>query len=93
MREVAMFDVNRDNADGSSVLKDLGDEFLELLAPIGDRLSLGKAFRWLRDQALRHATSRELYLLSDYYLEDIGIGRCNFDLKTDDLVKRLRAGG
>jgi hypothetical protein len=93
MREVAMFDVNRGNADGSSVPMDLGREFLELLALIGDRVGLCKAFRWLRDEAQRNATSRELYLLSDYYLEDIGIGRCYFDLRTDDLVERLRAGG
>ena len=88
-----MFDVTQNDADGSTALKGLRGELLELLALIGDRLGLRKAFHWLRDEAQRNATSRELYLLSDYYLEDIGIGRCDFDLRTDDLVKRLRAGG
>jgi uncharacterized protein YjiS (DUF1127 family) len=86
-----MFDVNRDKADGSSV--DLGGEFLALLVFIGDRLGLSKVFRWLRDEAQRNATIRELNLLSDHDLEDIGIGRRYIDLRTDDLVKRLRAGG
>ena len=86
-----MFDANRDNMDGPSILKDLGGEFLTSLALIGS--GLPNVLRWLRDEAQRNGTSRELYLLSDYYLEDIGVRRCNFDLRNDDLVKRLRAGG
>jgi len=35
---------------------------------------------------------RELNLLNDYWLDDIGIKR-PFDPRTDDLVTRLRAGG
>jgi uncharacterized protein YjiS (DUF1127 family) len=88
-----MFEVNRDKTDGSSVLKDLGGEFLELLAFIGDHLGPCKVLRRLRDEVQRNATIRELNLLSDHYLEDIGIGRHYVDLRTDDLVKRLRAGG
>ena len=88
-----MFDVNRDRADGFSVLNDLGSEFLELLAFTGRHLGLRKAFRWLRDEAPRNATLCELNLRSDHYLQDIGIERRYVDLRTDDLVKRLRAGG
>ena len=88
-----MFDVNRDKADGFSVLNDLCSEFLELLAFIGGHLGRRKVFRWLRDEAPRNATLRELSLRSDRYLQDIGIERRYVDLRTDDLVKRLRAGG
>ena len=38
------------------------------------------------------ATLRELNLLNDHCLDDIGRRR-PLDPKTDDLVKRLRAGG
>jgi|GraSoi_2013_60cm_1033757.scaffolds.fasta_scaffold75129_2 hypothetical protein len=76
-----MFDVNRDKADGSGVSNDLGGEFLELLIFIGDHLGFCKVFHWLRDEAPRNATIRELSLRSDRYLEDIGASarRCNQD--------------
>ena len=74
-----MFDVNRDKVDGSGVPNDLGGEFLELLIFIGDHLGFCKVFHWLRDEAPRNATIRELSLRSDRYLEDIGASarRCN----------------
>lgn len=86
-----MFDAKRDDIDGPSTLKDLCGEFLTSLALIGS--GLPNVLRWLRDEAQRNRTSRELYLLSDYYLKDIGVRRCNVDLRNEDLVKRLRAGG
>jgi hypothetical protein len=88
-----MFDVNRDKPDGFSVLNDLGSEFLELLVSIGDQLGFCKILRWLRDEASRNATLRELSPHSDHYLKDIGIEHRYVDLRTDDLVRRLRAGG
>jgi hypothetical protein len=57
-----------------------------------DRLDPWRLFRWLQDKARRNAATRELDLLSDYYLDDIGIRR-RIDLRTDDLVNRLRTGG
>ena len=76
-----MFDVNRDKADGSGVPNDFSGEFLELLIFIGDHLGFCKVFHWLRDEAPRNATIRELSLRSDRYLEDIGASarRCNQD--------------
>ena len=90
-----MFAVNQDKADKSigRALKDLGVAFLALLVFIGERLGLCKVFRWLQDEAQRNATVRELRLLSDYCLDDIGIRRRYIDLRADELVKRLRAGG
>jgi uncharacterized protein YjiS (DUF1127 family) len=88
-----MFDVNRDRADGSGAPNDLASEFRERLVSIGGHLGLRKAFRWLRDEAPRNATLSELSLCSDHYLQDIGIERRHVDLRADDLVRRLRAGG
>ena len=89
-----MFAVNQDKAGKSAgqILKDLCGAFLGRLAIIDDRLGLRKLVRWLHDEAGRKATLRELNLLNDYCLDDIGIKR-PFDLRTDDLVRRLRAGG
>jgi hypothetical protein len=89
-----MFAVNQDKADKSAgrVLKDLRGAFLEQLAVIDGRFGLCKVFRWLQDETRRNALMRELNLLNDYCLDDIGIRR-PFDHRTDDLVKRLRAGG
>ena len=86
-----MFAANQDKTDRTigRMLKDLGRIFLEQLF-IGNQL--GNAFSWLQDEARYNATMRELNLLNDYYLDDIGIRR-PFDLRTDDLVRRLRAGG
>ena len=89
-----MFAVNRDKADKSAgqILKDLCGTFLGQLAVIDDRLGLRKLVRWLHDEAGRNATLRELNLLDDRCLDDIGRRR-PLDQKTNDLVKRLRTGG
>jgi len=89
-----MFAVNRDKADKSAgqILKDLCGAFLGRLAIIDDRLGLRKLVRWLHDEAGRNATLRELNLLNDHSLDDIGRRR-PLDQQADDLVKRLRAGG
>ena len=89
-----MFAVKQDKADKSAgqILKDLCGAFLGQLAVIDDRLGLRKLVRWLHDEAGRNATLRELNLLNDRCLEDIGRRR-PLDPKTDDLLKRLRAGG
>ncbi len=77
----------------------LGDEELagdigvrELDQPEKIRLGLRKLVRWLHDETGRTATLRELNLLNDHCLDDIGRRR-PLDPKTDDLVKLLRAGG
>ena len=94
MSEEAMFAVNQDKADESPsrTLKDLYGAILEHLAITDDRFGLRKLFRWLRNETLRNAMMRELNLLNDYCLDDIGVRR-PLDPRTDDLVKRLRAGG
>ena len=88
-----MFAVNQDKADRSAgqILKDLCGAFLRPLAVIDDRLGLRKLVRWLHDEAGRKATLRELNLLNDRCLDDLGRKR-PLDQKTDDLVKRLRTG-
>jgi hypothetical protein len=88
-----MFAVNHDKADKSAgqIPKDLRGAFREL-GVINDRFGLRKLFRWLQDEARRNAMWRELNLLNDYCLDDIGIKR-PLDPRTDDLVRRLRAGG
>ena len=89
-----MFAANQDKADRSigRALKDVGGAFLERLGFIGAQLGLCNVFRWLQDEARHNATMRELNLLNDHYLDDIGIKR-PFHPRTDDLVRRLRAGG
>ena len=89
-----MFAVKQDKADKSAgqILKDLCGAFLGQLAVIDDSFGLRKLVRWLHDEAGRKATLRELNLLNDHCLDDIGRRR-PLDQKTDDLVKRLRAGG
>jgi len=86
--------VNQGKADKSAgqIRKNFFGAFLGQLAVIDDRLGLRKLVRWLHDEAGRNATLRELDLLNDYCLDDIGRRR-PLDQKTDDLVKRLRAGG
>ena len=49
-------------------------------------------FRGIQREARCNAAKRELDLLSDYYFNDVGLRRKS-DWRTDDLVKRLRAGG
>ena len=89
-----MFAVNQHKSDKSAgqILKDLCGAFLGQLSVIDDRLGLRKLVRWLHDEAGRNATLRELNLLNDYCLDDIGRRR-PLDQQADDLVKRLRAGG
>ena len=89
-----MFAVNRDKADESPgrTLKALRGALLAQLAVIDDRFNVYGIFRWLRDEARRNAMMRELNLLDDHCLDDLGLRR-PFDRRTDDLVKRLRAGG
>jgi len=89
-----MFAVDQDKADRpiGGALKELGTGFLEQFAFIGGRLGLCSIFRWLSDEARRNAMIRKLDL-SDRDLRDIGIEHRHLDLRTDDLVKRLRAGG
>jgi hypothetical protein len=70
------------------ILKDLCGAFLGQLAVIDDRLGLRKLVRWLHDEAGRNATLRELNLLNDHRLDDIGRRRL-LDPKADDLVDRL----
>ena len=93
-KKEAMSSVNQDKADKSigRVLKDLGGAILEQLVLIDDRLGPSKVFHRFQDKAPRNAAIRELTLLSDYRLDDMGVRR-PFDVRTDDLVKRLRAGG
>jgi len=89
-----MFAANQDETDRSigRVLKDVGGAFLDHLVFIGDQLGLCNVLRWLRDEREHHATMRELNLLNDQCLDVIGIKR-PLDLRNDDLVRRLRAGG
>ena len=87
-----MFAVNRNKAHkpAGQIRRNLRGAFLKQLATID--FSLRKLFRWLQDEAGRRAVWRELNLLDDRGLDDIGLRRPP-DPKTDDLVKRLRAGG
>ena len=89
-----MFATNQDKADRfiGRVLKDVGVVFLERLVFIGDQVGLCNVLHWLQREVQHNATMRELNLLNDYWLDDIGIKR-PFDPRTDDLVTRLRAGG
>jgi hypothetical protein len=69
--------VNQDKTDKSAgqTLKNLCGAFLGQLAVINYRLGLRKLVRCLHDEAGRNATLRELNLLNDYCLDDIGIRR------------------
>ena len=87
-----MFAVNRSKAQrpADQILRDLHGAFLQQLAIID--VGLRKLFRRLQDEAGRMAMRRELNQLDDRCLDDIGLRRPP-DPSTDDLVKRLRAGG
>jgi hypothetical protein len=80
-----------DRAVGQSP-RDLGGAFLGQLIFVAGRLNPWRLFHRLRDEAWQNETIHELNLLSDHYLDDVGIKR-RIDLRADDLVKRLRAGG
>jgi hypothetical protein len=86
--------VNQGELGGSNerVTRYLGNAFLIQLDFTSDRFDPWRLFYWLRGEARRNATIRELDMLSDYYLDDLAVRR-QIDLRADDLVKRLRAGG
>ena len=90
-----MLSANHDKADRSigRVLKDVGGAFLEQLVFIGDELGLFSVFRWLQDGWRLNAAIRELSRLDDHCLDDIGVRRSSINLRDDELIKRLRAGG
>ena len=89
-----MFAVNQDRVDKpiGQVVSYLGGAFLGQLVYVADQLDPWRLFRRFRDKARRDATIRELNLLSDYYLDDVGVRR-SIDRRADDLVRRLRLGG
>ena len=89
-----MFAVKQDKVDKSvgQRLREFCGAFLEQLVVMGDRFGLPNLVGWLHDEAQRNAVLRELNLLNDHCLNDIGRTR-PVDQKTYDLVKRLRAGG
>ena len=86
--------INQDGADSAigRIRKHVDGACIEQLAFMVDRLDPWQLARWLQDQVRRNAAKRELDLLSDYCLDDIGAKR-RVDLRTGDLVNRLRAGG
>ena len=89
-----MFAVNPGKADGSigQLVNHFGGKFLGQLVFIADRLDPWRLFRRFQDEAGANATIRELNLLSDHYLDDVGVRR-SVDRRADDLVNRLRLGG
>jgi uncharacterized protein YjiS (DUF1127 family) len=89
-----MFAFNHATEDGFSgrIVKYVGDAPQKQLVLTCARLGPWRLLRWLYNEAWRNSTNRELNLLNDYCLDDIGVRR-RVDLRTDDLVKRLRAGG
>jgi hypothetical protein len=88
-----MFAVNLDKADRSiGQLGKYHGAFLGQLLGTAGRLNAWRLFRRIQDEARRNAPIRELNLLSDYHLDDVGVRR-SVDWRADDLVKRLRLGG
>jgi uncharacterized protein YjiS (DUF1127 family) len=89
-----MFAVNQDRADKpiGQVMSYLSGVLLGQLVSMADRIDSWRLLRRSCDEARRDATIRELNLLSDYYLDDVGVSR-SVDLRADDLVRRLRMGG
>ena len=90
-----MFATKQDKAHRSigRVLKGVGGAFLERLVLIGDQLGLFNVLGWLQVEWRLNAAIRELRRLNDHYLDDIGIERSSIDLRENELIKRLRAGG
>lgn len=86
--------VNQDSADKSigRVFGHFGGAVMEQLVFVINRLDRWLPLSRLQDKARGNAAKYALDLLSDYYLDDVGIRR-RIDLRTEDLVKRLRAGG
>ena len=89
-----MFAVNPGKADRSAgqLVNHFGGTFLGRLVFMADRLDPWRLFRRFQDEAGPNATIRQLNLLSDHYLDDVGVRR-SVDRRADDLVKRLRLGG
>ena len=89
-----MFTVNQDRVDKpiGQVVGYFGGVFRGHLVSAADRLDPWRLLRWFRNEARRDATIRELNLLSDYYLDDVGVRR-SVDRSADDLVRRLCMGG
>jgi uncharacterized protein YjiS (DUF1127 family) len=88
--------VNQDKTDKSAgqILKNLYGAFLGQLAVINYRLGLRKLVRRINDEARRNATLRQLNLLNDYRLDDIGIRRPSpdrFYSRLDPEVMRIDA--
>jgi len=88
-----MFAVKQDKTDRSigEAIGYLGGVFAPLVALAGS-LDPWRCFCRLRDQVERRAQRRELNLLGDHYLNDVGIRR-SVDRRADDLAQRLRLGG
>ena len=80
-----------DRAVGQS-LKGLAGECLGQLVLVAGRLNPWRLLHRFQDEAQRNETIGELNLLSDHYLDDVGMKR-RTDLRTDNLVKRLCMGG
>jgi uncharacterized protein YjiS (DUF1127 family) len=80
-----------DRAVGQS-LKGLAGECIGQLVLVAGRLNPWRLFHRFQDEAQRNETIGELNLLSDHYLDDVGMKR-RTDLRTDNLVKRLCMGG
>ena len=89
-----MFAVNQGRVDRpiGQVMSYFGGVFLGQLVSVADRLRPWRLLHRFRDEARLDATIRELNLLSDYYLDDVGVTR-SVDRRADDLVRRLRLGG
>jgi hypothetical protein len=89
-----MFAVHYDKIDRSvgQRLREFCGAFWEQLVVMGDRFALPDFIGGLHDEVQRNAMLRELSLLNDHCLKDIGRTRA-IDQRTTDLVKRLRAGG
>jgi uncharacterized protein YjiS (DUF1127 family) len=93
-REGVMIAVNLIRGDKAIVrsLKHLSGAFLGQLLVMANRPDPWRLFRRILDELRGRATMRELNLLSDHYLDDVGVRR-SVDPRADDLVRRLRIGG
>jgi hypothetical protein len=88
---VAVNLVNADKAIGQSVSYH-GGAFLGQLISVAHRLDPRRLFSGFQYDVVPNETIRELNLLGDHYLDDVGVRRA-IDRRADDLVNRLRLGG